>query len=449
MAENKDHSSQLKSKLLTEPEKIFDDAFKKSPLRFSAQNREEIKSIFRLFILFPLPILFFAVLGDLFFESVDSMALAREVQATNIFFRIVPLWLLNIFTFLFNGQNFRYMIAPFTAVVIVIIGGAAYVQDIYQLPRYTDGLHYVISSMFSLLYPKLKIDEGEKKIPEEEINLLDAIGGPGYVLIQPGHAVMFRNLRQPSKVSMSQAYFMLPFETIGQVANLDDQHGHLDELETITKDGIMVTLKDIEFRFRILTDVYTRSLSAPYPYSEKSFRQMAYNLSVTDEGPKPWHKTVQGKVLGAIQSYVNSHEIDYLTAPKEEGQDPRRNLKMELFNRGIKASLKAVGAELLWIDVGHVVINDSEVDESRINLWAEDWIGNAEATRAYGDATRLAYQELGRAEAQAEMVMSIAHALEDLPTTENTTENMRKVFLLRTAQILDAMGKDQNGDKGK
>ena len=341
------------------------------------------------------------------------------------------------------------MIAPFTAVVIVIIAGAAYVQDIYMLPRYVDGLHYVISSMFSLLYPKLKIDEGEKKIPDGEINLLDAIGGPGHVLIQPGHAVMFRNLRQPSKVSMSKAYFMLPFETIGQIANLDDQHGHLDELKTITKDGIMVTLKDIEFRFRIRTNVNNRSLNAPYPYSEKSFLQMAYNLTVTNEGIKPWHKTVQGKVLGAIQLYINSHEIDYLTAPKGENQDPRGNLKMELFNRGIKASLKAVGAELIWIDVGHVVIDDSEVDESRINLWAADWIGNAEATRAYGEATRLAYQELGRAEAQAEMIMSIAHALEDISSTENTTENLRKVFLLRTAQILDAMGENQIEDEGK
>ncbi len=448
MADHHNHTS-FRNTLLTEPEKILDDAFKKSSLRLKPQDYEEIKSLFRLFVLFLLPVLFFAVLGDLFFEGVDSMEIARKVKATNIFFRPVPLWLLNIFAYLFNGQNVRYMIAPLTAVVVVLIAGAAYVQDIYQLPKYTDGLHYVISSMFSLRYPELKIDDGEKKIPEGKVNLLDAIGGPGYVLIQPGHAVMFRHLRQPSRVSMSSAYFMLPFETIGQIANLDDQHGRLDELETITKDGIMVTLKDVEFRFRILTDVYTRSLSAPYPYSEQSFRQMAYNLSVTDEGPKPWHKTVQGKVLGAIQSYINSHEIDYLTAPKEEGQEPRRNLKMELFNRGIKNSLKAVGAELLWIDVGHVVINDSEVDESRISLWAEDWIGNAEVTRAYGQATRLAYQELGRAEAQAEMIMSIAHALEDLPDTENTTDSMRKVFLLRTAQILDAMGKDEKGGKDK
>ena len=89
MAENKDISSQFKNKLLTEPEKILDDAFSKSSLRLSAQNSEEIKSLFRLFILFPLPILFFAVLGDFFFESVDSMALAREVQATNIFFKVL------------------------------------------------------------------------------------------------------------------------------------------------------------------------------------------------------------------------------------------------------------------------------------------------------------------------------------------------------------------------
>ncbi len=446
--DNKDNSSRLKSTLLVKPPELLDDAFKKTTSGLSAQTNQEIWSLFRLFVFFPVPIILLVVLGNFLFESVDPLAMALNVKATNIFFRKIPLEILKIFTFLFNGHSSRYMIAPFTAFVIIILSGAAYVQDIYLLPRYTQGLHYVISSMFSLLYPKLKIDDGEKKISEGETNLLDAIGGPGHVLIQPGHAVMFRHLRRPSKVSMSKAYFMVPFEMVGQIANLDDQHGRLDELQTITKDGISVTLKDIEFRFRILTDVYTRTLSAPYPYSHDSFLQMAYNLTVTDQGPKPWHQTVRGKILGAIQYYINSHNIDYLTAPKGEDEDPRGNLKMELFNREIKASLKAVGAELLWIDVGHVSINEDVVDESRIHLWAEDWIGNAEATRAYGEATRLAYQELGRAEAQAEMIMSIAHALEDLPSSEeNTAENLRKIFLLRATQILDAMAESQNEDQ--
>ena len=441
--------SELKRNLLPKIQRLPEEASERNPFTPSAQDEEELKSLFRLAVLLPLPILLFAVLGDYYFEAVDSMAIARRVQETNIFFRIVPLWLLNIFTFLFNGQNVRYMIAPLTAIVVVIIAGAAYVQDIFMLDRYIDALHYVVASLFAIRYPKLEVDEGEKKIPDGEINLLDAIGGPGHVLIQPGHAVMFRHLREPSKVSITRPYFLLPFETIGQIANLDDQHGHLDELQTMTKDGILVTLRDIEFRFRILTDVYTKTLNAPYPYSEDSFRRMAYNMSVTDEGPKPWHSTVQGKLLGAITSYINSHEIDYLTAPKGENQDPRGNLRMELYNQQIKASLKMVGAELLWIDVGHFDINESMVDESRVHLWAEDWIGNAEATRAYGEATRLAYQELGRAEAQAEMIMSIAHALEDISTTENTTENLRKVFLLRTAQILDAMGENQIEDESK
>ena len=56
--------------------------------------------------------------------------------------------------------------------------------------------------------------------------------------------------------------------------------------------------------------------------------------------------------------------------------------------------------------------------------------------RAYGEATRKSYQELGRAEARAEIIMSIAHALEDLELDGNTRQNLQKIFLVRTAHLL-------------
>lgn len=57
-----------------------------------------------------------------------------------------------------------------------------------------------------------------------------------------------------------------------------------------------------------------------------------------------------------------------------------------------------------------------------------------------GEAQRIAYQDIGRAEAQAEVLMSIIHALDDIDlAAEDKNRNIRKIILLRTAQVLEAM----------
>lgn len=419
----------------------------------SVRDEYDLLALFRLFVLIPVCLSVLLMLGNLYFEQVDSWALAKNVQETNIFFRHISLEVLNLFTYLFNSQSSRYMIAPLLAIVFVILSGAAYVQDVFMLEHFRDALHYVISALFALRYPELTIDKGKKQIGLGEINLLDKIGGPGFADIKPVHAVMFRALRAPSKIIFNEKYFLSYFETIGQIAILDEQQGHLEQLFTITKDGIQVVVRNIEYRFKINVDDSQQdqklSQNFSYSYSEDSFRKIAYNLTVTEDGPRSWNETVEKKVTGAIKDFVNSHDIDFLTAPKQKDQDPRGNLRYELFNQKVRCALKNVGAELLWVDFGHIDIVEPTVDESRINLWAQEWIGNSEALRAYGEATRQAYQELGRAEAQAEMLMSIAHALEDLPESMDTTQNLQKIFLLKTAQILDAVNQNPGEKKSQ
>lgn len=82
------------------------------------------------------------------------------------------------------------------------------------------------------------------------------------------------------------------------------------------------------------------------------------------------------------------------------------------------------------------------MDESRVVFWAADWVGNAEARMAYATGKRMVYQDQARAEAQAEMIMGIAHGLEGINFSKNTTENIRKIFLTRTAEILNSFNAD-------
>jgi hypothetical protein len=76
-----------------------------------------------------------------------------------------------------------------------------------------------------------------------------------------------------------------------------------------------------------------------------------------------------------------------------------------------------------------------------LNTWQAKWAGDANIVRAYGESQRLAFQEMGRAEAQAEMLMSIVHGLEEVGSQTNARQNTRAIYLARIAQLLDAMGR--------
>jgi hypothetical protein len=85
------------------------------------------------------------------------------------------------------------------------------------------------------------------------------------------------------------------------------------------------------------------------------------------------------------------------------------------------------------------------VDDSRTNLWAAEWIDDANAIRALGEAKRAAYLELGRAEAQAELIMSITDVVSKTLQETGSNIDVRKILLARTSQVLDAMREHKNG----
>jgi hypothetical protein len=159
-------------------------------------------------------------------------------------------------------------------------------------------------------------------------------------------------------------------------------------------------------------------------------------------------------VVGEITEFINKHPIDHLTAPRRFNRDPRRELRMQLFQPGIQGRLSTVGAELLWVDVGHMDIvglaqNKREnVGGQRLDYWASRWIGEIKKTHAIGEAKRVSYQERGRVDAQAKFLENITDGLRGFELTEDPAENLRRLLLVRTAEILEGMaeahGKKEN-----
>ncbi len=404
-------------------------------------DAQNLFAALRILLLFGI-LYFFAAYFSTSFNNVDPRAVAAQLAD-------IPVigWLpepLRIFIgAALNPYGLRYMIAPLAALIFILIAGAFYVRDVYALPDLKSAFRYVIASMFAVGYPRVTIDRGAVQASEDEVSLIEKVGGPGFASIEPGSAAIFRHLREPGPSLNSTTHFMAPFETIAQTIDLDEQQEKKDEIKAVTRDGIRVVLRDVHIRYRIKQQVKNgspvrRTLEEPYPVDQDALQNVLYSLTVPAEGIPKWRDSVEMAVTGQITEYIASHTIDHLTAPRDGFVNPRTEL-LSILTEKVRKPLNDLGAELLWVDIGHLDISHDLVDEQRTSLWAADWVGDTTESKAYTEAIRQAYQDLGHAQAQAEIILSISEALSSANLPNNTNENLRRLLLVRTAQVLDSI----------
>ncbi len=229
----------------------------------------------------------FTWIGIGILEGANPVQVAGQLKQDIPMLSRLPTWLILFFVPLTKWQYARYLVASLGTWLFLFIFGALYVKDIYNLDEFRPIFRYVFSSMFAVRYPKIKIDGGEIKNAEGRLNTLKEIGGPGNASIQPGNAAIFRRLRRPSQISLPKAYFMRPFETLGTIIDLNDQHDCRNEILAVTRDGIQLHLREINFRYRLLASAtdgvpQTRTPLNPYPFSQDAMQDMAYNRAAGD-----------------------------------------------------------------------------------------------------------------------------------------------------------------------
>jgi hypothetical protein len=366
-----------------------------------------------------------------------------------IAFTVVLLWTIgNYFFYRFTimpGIGVRYLLAPWVLLAALILAGISYVQLSFRLTNLTSALNYFLACMFSMQVPDLVISDGKAQTDEGQEHIILKVGGPGYLVIQPGNAVLLENLSGKVRVVGAGRHFISRLESVKEIASLEERFAHIEHLSATTKDGIEIVVHDIRYRYRLSGDSNIngdagRQSDKLFSFSEEAVIQMTYNRTLTPNGIGSWHLGVNQVVDAVITDYIRQHPVDYVTAPKTQGIDARGDIYREFYSQSGRNRFREKGAELIWIDIGHFETPEKTVIEQRVNTWQARWLGNANVVRASGEAQRTASQELGRAEAQAEMLKNIVHSLESVGAPgEVRQQNMRALYLARIAQLLDAM----------
>lgn len=361
------------------------------------------------------------------------------------YLRLATLVLIPLFVGVFFDRPPRFLLVLLAAVLMPLLFGAHYLQEMYELKSYTLALHYLFAALFGFPAPSLGIDKGKKELIPGKENAVEQIGGPGKLVVKPGSVVLGETPRGPSFIQGAGERLLTRHERVREVFSLEAQVDNIDQITATTKDGIEATLHDLHYCFHLIAN---RQKGNPIQYNPvddnppllEAVCKAAYNRGVSSsvDGQTAWSAVVRLIIEGAVTKFIAKNTLDKLTAPAYDGADPRGEIRKILMGPEVGEQLKYYGAELVWVDIGRFKEPDKAVDQ-RVTTYTEKWEGDARVVRAYGEAQRIAYQELGRAEAQAEMLMSITHALDDIGLQGDPNEQLRNLILMRTAQILEAM----------
>lgn len=430
-------------------------------------------------------VLGFMLVGGIIFER---EALNAKVAAEALLESPHPfteMWLLLRAVFS-AWASLRYMIMPLVSLIAAIFLGARYIQDIYNLQSYRKVLHYFIAALFDVYYPSLSVEGGACKLKPGEENMIQRIGGPGFVVIRPGSVAIFENLHNPSNIFAEGAHFLTRFEKIRETGSLEEQHDAIDQLASTTKDGVRVSARDIQFRYRILPNrhlrinesitegnpppiddpqsEYTRYQHAlhsgrtpwvPYPFSVRAIRNMTYNRVVDPRGLVSWKETVRRQFTSEIRNYIRNNNLDQITAPRAYGmtengrflRKPREEIHLAYRRSGFRRRFRELGADLLWYGIGYFEVGDSRVNDQRVETWRAVWQASDRRSRAFAEARRTAYEEQGRAEARAEILMGIIEGLSAGDLCDKQREGrIPELLLVQVSNLLDSIRNSNRPD---
>lgn len=352
----------------------------------------------------------------------------------------------------------RYAFVPLAAMIWAFLVGAVYLQDIYELPRYRSALRYLFACMFDgpplfLIFgrslPTLDISGGKANTKEGEINLLQRIGGPGWLSVEAGNVVLLEYLHGPAKAVGTGYHFVSRLQRVAEVFSLEDQHWIAKPIIATTKDGIEVAVHDFQFGYRFAVSPHgspfsrKRTLADPYPFSAEAVFKFAYSRGAGTDGKlSELGQAVQSELDGKLKNFINRNSIDQIVAPIRG--DPREAILERLSSAEVRGKvLENLGTEITWLNIGQFEVNDKKIEKDikdyRLDAWFSQWAGKAALIRAQGKAEQISQTEGGRIEKTTSMLRGILQSLEDVDLAGKDDMHLWNIVLARTAQIIEAM----------
>lgn len=365
------------------------------------------------------------------------------------------LFLYQLYLLIRFGTSFQlgwFLLLYFFGLLSALSTAVYYLKDIYNEDFDKLPARYLFAGFFGLFPPRIQINAREDRSVYHR--MVDVIGGPAYLEVDPGWVVLTETLSAPGKIyGHGKKHFMTRYERIAEVINLHEQEAKHAPISAFTRDGIKVLVDDVKFNYRIFDGRWelrkndqTTLTRKPFPYSREAIQNYTYKRSVGLNGKgepelTKWEKAVSIKVSGIISDFINNQKLDDIIAPRDQDNKYLRNkIREKGYEPDFIKGLRDIGTVLTWWDPGEFHTEEKTIEKQFVANWSADIKSEIEINKAHGEARRMEYEELGRAEAEAELLMSIIHALEGIKLGKDKVQTLQNLILLRTAQVIKALG---------
>jgi len=291
--------------------------------------------------------------------------------------------LLDVGTSFFSPQVLVFLFPVLMAGLLALNLGAAYLTDLFELESAGIAYRYLLGAVFGLSYPVLTIDRGQVQALDQANPLL-RIGGPGYLNLHLGFAAVFETIEGQPKIygptRERTEFFIQGFERLREVIDLRDQLRQLDEVRTVTKDGIVVYARDVQIVFRAYGGEQ-RTAGSPLPVETRSVLGLAYGGQVGEPGLSHWTDTLPELARNELEAFVSGRTLEeFLALPQQDSSRreagpthvhiPRRELTESFHTAARRSRLRELGLELVWLGVGTWEVRDDQIRSTDLEIAA-------------------------------------------------------------------------------
>jgi hypothetical protein len=293
--------------------------------------------------------------------------------------------LLDVGTSFINPRVLVYLLPLLLGGLVAFRIASLYLADLFELESIGIASRYLIGSVFGFRYPALTIGTGRITELDQDSPLL-RIGGPGYLNLHLGFAAVFETIDGKPKIygpspARSQ-FFIQGFERLRDVIDLRDQLRKLDEVRTVTKDGITVHARGVQIVFRAFGGTQ-RKPGSRYHADPASTLSLAYGGIAHDDGLSHWTETLPELAKRELQAFVAARTLEEFLALPEQASEareddgrpmtvhiPRRLLTSSFHTPERQQRLKDLGLELVWVGVGTWEVRDDQIPSTELEIAA-------------------------------------------------------------------------------
>jgi len=206
-------------------------------------------------------------------------------------------------------------------------------------------------------------------------------------------------------------------------------------VQAMTRDGIQV--KVLAFTpFQIERGEQQPHLGEPFPFRRSAaFKAVHAQMKPLPDSPEHsqlfWDELPPFLGTRILQDILSQYRFDDLYAPYGLGEEPPRLAIARAFRQRLKQELEPLGIQLLGGGISNILPVRDEVMKERVRAWQAEWVRQILVRQAESQRERIWRIEQARAEAQANLILTLGERLAELDRSDSpvSPEDVIREFL--------------------